>query len=463
MTICRWLLVSLSAACLFPGGLAHAATDWLEQFHTGLYSGRTAAALTAVEERLQIAPDDDQARFAGGAARFLGAVEHLGQALHRYGLNNVYNYGYGMGGLPFLRLPIPANADPEPVTYEALRQVLEDFATEVQAAEQALGTVDGAAVALPLNVGRVRLDLDGDGSGSEGEALWQTIQVITGIANLGDLEIAGLETDFDGSDVLWLRAYCHLLMAMADFPLGYDWSEAYALTFHGLFPGGNFTSLLAANDRAVLQRLKDLGPPPTPPAQRGIFDPESWTKYQEWLQTEEGKRYEEFERLTSSLWIASIADLVAFVHLAHWPVAEPDRLKGVLEHLTSMVALSRGSWTRILAESDSGREWIPNLQQKGVLPGLTVTQERIDGWFLLLDELDDILAGTKLIPHWRFQEGISLRRFLLEPQPFDPVLLIQGSAAEPFLEKGEKTGPQVWGQIMTVFGGDFLRYFLWIN
>ena len=38
---------------------------------------------------------------------------------------------------------------------------------------------------------------------------------------------------------------------------------------------------------------------------------------------------------------SSIADLIAFVHLLRWPVAEPDRSASSLAHLERMVELSR--------------------------------------------------------------------------------------------------------------------------
>ena len=133
---------------------------------------------------------------------------------------------------------------------------------------------------------------------------------------------------------------------------------------------------------------------------------------------------------------AAIADMIAFIHLLHWPVAEPERMRSVLAHLEAIPPLSRENWTRILAETDNGKEWLPNPRQTGFLPGVTVTQEQIDGWMLFLDEFEALLKGEKLLPHWRFDKGINLRRIFLEPTTFDVVLLIQGSAAIPYLEDG---------------------------
>ncbi len=142
---------------------------------------------------------------------------------------------------------------------------------------------------------------------------------------------------------------------------------------------------------------------------------------------------------------------------------ERERLPSVLQHLEAVIRLSRLSWKRILAETDSSNEWIPNPSQTGVLPGMAVTQDRVDGWQVVLGEFEHILKGTKLIPHWRFDEGISFRRMLLKPETFDIVLLAQGSAAAPYLEKGPVIDQARWDDITRVFGGDFLRYFIWFN
>ena len=73
------------------------------------------------------------------------------------------------------------------------------------------------------------------------------------------------------------------------------------------------------------------------------------------------------------------------------------------------------------------------------------------------------MKGSRLIPHWRFDKGINMRRFFLEPRTFDIVLLIQGYAALPYLEEGELTNEQTWDQISNLLGGDFFRYFIWFN
>ena len=94
---------------------------------------------------------------------------------------------------------------------------------------------------------------------------------------------------------------------------------------------------------------------------------------------------------------------------------------------------------------------------------MTVTQETVDGWMLFLGEFDALLTGRKLIPHWRLEKGINLRRVFAEPRTIDPVLWMQGSAALPYLEVGELTSSETWSRIMGLLQGNFLGYAIWFN
>ena len=416
-TACGLLIAALLLAA--PRGNAAAASQLVETFAAKLYAGEIAEGAKVARDRLAQVADDDEARFALGAAEFLSAVERLGQGLHRYGLHGEASVT-GMVGLPILRLPVPPNPTPEKLTYEAFRQLLETFVSDLGKAEATLAAVKATDIDLPLNIGLVRLDLDGDGAGSEQEALWRLFKEIVDLPWL-DAETANeLLVDFDASDVPWLTAYCHVLMAIADFPLAHDWRLAFDATFHGVFPDSGLPSA-ALND---------------------------------WTQNPDAGEAQ---------WLAGAADLVAFLHLMHWPVVAPERMHSVLAHVQAVPPLSRENWRRILAEADDANEWLPSPRQTGILPGMEVTQEQIDGWLLFLDEFEALLQGRKLLPHWRFDEGINLRRIFLEPTTFDLVLLIQGSGALPYLEDGEMTTRETWFRIFQIFGGDFFRYAVWFN
>jgi hypothetical protein len=223
---------------------------------------------------------------------------------------------------------------------------------------------------------------------------------------------------FDKGDVHWLRGYCHLLAAFCDTILAYDMKELFESTGHVFFPE--------------------------------IESPHAHLRWQ----TDERRD-----------WTFEIADAVAAIHLCRFEVREPHRLKSAHTHLIAVVDQSRLSWKAIQAEADDEFEWVPNARQTGVIPGVRVTQEMIDGWHEFLDEFAAILNGEKLLPHWRVMDGrgVNLKRVFAEPRTFDLVLWAQGSAATPYLEKGELTQPETWMRLNRVFRGEFIGFAIWFN
>jgi hypothetical protein len=160
-----------------------------------------------------------------------------------------------------------------------------------------------------------------------------------------------------------------------------------------------------------------------------------------------------------------IADFIAAIHEWHFDVVEPARTASALRHLEEVLRISRLSWKAIEAETDDDREWIPNPKQSGVIPGLAVSGEMIAGWHEFLDEADAILAGRRLVPHWRLAEGrgINLRRVFLEPKKMDLVRWLQGAAIVPYVERGECTDPETWRRIQRSFRGQFIGFAIWFN
>jgi hypothetical protein len=129
-----------------------------------------------------------------------------------------------------------------------------------------------------------------------------------------------------------------------------------------------------------------------------------------------------------------------------------------------MIACSRLCWQRVLAETDDDHEWLPSPKQTG--PGGTkVTQQQIDGWIKVLDELDAILAGKKLLPHWRVKNGtgINVAKLVASPPKLDLILFIQGSALVPYFEEGTVSDLTAWRTLMQPFGPGFVRFALWSN
>ena len=379
-----------------------------------LAAGRLADAAAALEEHLRDTPADDTARFMLGAVQFMQAAERLGQSLYRHGLNPAPE----VFSVPFFRLPVPYNPNPETLTYDQARAMIRQFTDDLAIAEATLAQVDDPAVQLPLAIGQIRLDLDGNGAAANAETLWQLYRQINGAPDLPPEQVAQFVIDFDGSDAPWLRGYCHLLMALGDFLLAHDWHEGFDHSFHTLFPRANLPFQALTDKSARSDYARDVD---------------------------------------------EIADFIAFIHLIHWPVPEPDRMATALRHLESVVDLSRENWRRILAETDNGREWLPNPRQTGAIPGLAVTQPRIDAWMLFLDEFGAMLKGEKLMPHWRLAQGVNLRRVFLEPRPFDLVLWIQGSGALPYAEPGPVSKAETWENILRLMEGDFFTYAAWFN
>ncbi len=451
----KQLFIAGTASCLIGCiGSARAADEWVAAYTDALSHAHIADARAAANAAAQASPGDGTARFAVGTADFLGAIETFGRTMYRYGLRPAYSSSF-TGGLPFISLPIAENPKPEPVNYQKLRDALAALSDGLDAAEAELAAVPAGPIALQLDLVQVHLDMDGNGNAVDDPSLLMLTALLGGGPAIAPIvrDTKSLPVDLDESDVLWLRAYCNLLGAMADFMLGYDWHEGYDNSFYRLFPSGEYPPSAAIEQmRADTKRLTELGGPMSlsifsSPARANPGDPQA-----------------ERQAIQQRLDWGGIADLLAFIHTARWPVADAARLKAVHAHLKAMVALSRAEWKSILAETDTdSNELLPNPRQHGVIPNMRIEQARVDGWMTLLDQLDGLLDGTILVPHWRFDRGVNLKRFLLEPTTFDPVMLFQGQAATPYLEDGPKADSAVWNRITSVFGGNFLQYFFWIN
>jgi hypothetical protein len=407
------LLVAAVSGASSPG--AATAASPVESF---LVEGKLADGEKALAETLRTHPSDAQARFGLGAIQFLRAVERMVQSFHRSGLRS----GVLGNVLPFARLPVPPNKQPEPIRYADLRAIMQTWTDDLARVEATLARIEDKDVKLPLHFGLIRLDLDGDGRAGPDETLWKLYIQLNAVArNQVTAETSkDFVISFDRGDVAWLRGYCHLLMAFGEAFLAYDGQGLFDHSA-GLFypkPVTPFPFLRRAAER----------------------DEDRWDDYY-------------------------LIDLIALIHMVRLPVAEPARMGTALAHLESMIALSRDSWKFILAETDDDHEWIPNTKQHSVMPGGAVTVEMVKGWMEFLEEARALLKGEKLIPAWRpgMEGGINLRRAFTEPRPFDLVLWVQGTAAAPYLEKGTLTKPETWRRFENIFRGEFIGFALWFN
>lgn len=411
-----------------------------------LLKGNLAEAERAMAARLKENTRDDEARFSLGGVQFLRAVERLLQSLYYYGLRSP-SEGPLRAELPLLRVPIPANPTPKPLSYLQAREILKAFLDDLAKAEATLAPIRDEQFNLPIRVLRIQLDVRGDGNAAQMQSLWQIYARLAGQPALSEADARDLVVCFDLGDAYWLRGYCHLLMALGEMVLAYDEQEFFERTAFLLFPN------VVPSSKALVSEPWEIG--------RGL----------------EG-----------------IVDLVAVAHLARFTVYEPERMGRALEHLQTTIAMSRASWQAILAETDDDCEWIPNPDQHGAIPGVEVTRPMVDAWGRFLNEAEALLAGKKLAPYWRRlpaakpaegpdagpgeesgikrpapgprpadQRGVNLNRLFTQPQPFDLILWVQGSGVAPYLDKGAVVDPQVWRQIGEAFGGDFLVFALWFN
>ncbi|MGL4489130.1 MAG: hypothetical protein ACRCU5_06770, partial [Rhizobiaceae bacterium] len=320
-----------SLAILMSGTAISSASPASDTLSTHLYAGTLkdgAAALAAL-------PDDAERRSAEGVLAFVAAVEKLGHGLHRHGLETTR--GSVLMQLPVLRMPVPSNPSPEPITYEKWRGILEALLADLNAADALLAEGAKGDAKLPLDLMKVRLDLDQDGKATDPESLGGIMAAITG-GQAQEGPAPKLEFAFDKADILWLRGYIHFLTAALQFGLAMDFEATFNATGHAWFPRGQLPFA-----RDLLQQTAPAG---------GFVD-------------------------------NSIGDGLAFIHMMNWRVAEPERLSDSRKRLAFMASLSRDSWAAARAESDDDREWLPNAKQKSAFAGLEVDDATIDSWLLV--------------------------------------------------------------------------------
>lgn len=384
-------------------------------------SAQSVAARDAALGELEAA-GDPLAAYVAGSVEFFVALERLGQGLHRHGFESPRSFM-----VPLMQLPIPANPNPEPLTYEQFRIILTDFRDGMSRSARTLGTVPaGADIGIEVDLARLGIDINADGNIAPDESALAIMAALAASSGAQPPEAAGqgLVFRFDRADGYWLQGYANFLMAQADFWLAHDFKLAFDQSFQMLFP------------RAKLPMQDTLVP----------------------LDDGMGSMF-------GSEW--RIADFVSFVHLINWPVVEPERSKAARAELMEMIRLSREDWKAIRAETDNDREWLPGPQQAGAnqLTGLDVTETEVEAWHATLQMAEDLLEGRKLLPHFRFADkGINMKRFFDEPQTFDLVLSITGPGVVPYLEKGPMLTSEEWWALQEQFNRTgFMTFALWAN
>lgn len=383
--------------------------------HKFLLEGDLEGGEKFLQARLKNTPTDDEARFGLGVVQFLQTFEHLGASLYKYGLRTERGF---IGVAPEIQKLAPQNKNPDKISYAAFRQIIQTWVDDLNRAQDTLAQVKDGKVKLPLQVGLIKIDLFGQK---------KPVNAAFVLGQNGGVPIKDVEQlhiAFDRGDACWLRGYCNLLAVPGEMMLATDFKELFEVSAHMVF------------ERIDSPHL--------------------------FLQEEE-RRLDNFR-------FENIIDAISFIHCLRFPMKEPARMKKALGHLETMVAQGKEMWKHYLAEEDDDNEWIPNPKQKGVLR-IEVSQKMVDEWLRVLDEADLVLQGKRLVPFWRGTNkkdiGINVNKIFTEPRDLDVVLWVQGTAATPYLQKGELTmlaNPQTLQNLNGIFGGlNFFGFALWFN
>lgn len=402
MTIRKTMLAGLALALLATGPAGAAQT--LDAY---LQQGQPEAAAQAFAK-----PHNDAERFSLAVAQVMVGVQEFSAGLDGLGLKPDSPLTF----LPFFRIAMPGAqrgpGDPLPVaTPAAVRHHFQSLRNSLRKANETLAKMKGDDFGVTVDLSRIHLDFDGNGRIEEHELLLGSLAEMMRAPSGGQ----ALIIRFDAADASWLRGYTHFLCGFLDILLAYDWRPVWDQCAHQLF----------------------LAPDPYPPLQQ-------------WVDSGDG-----FET-----WI----DLIAAVHVMHLEPVDDQAWPRARREFEAMFDDSRRCWAQVLAETDNRDEWLPSPDQTGP-GGATIRQEEIDAWLAVLDEMDAILRGEKLLPHARLRPGagINVDKLIESPPPLDLVLWVQGSALLPYLEQGEVSDSGRWDALTAPFGPGFLRFAIWSN
>lgn len=400
----------LVTASLFIASAPSAAQTPGERLRTDLEAGRAAQAVATLRP---LAASSPEARMALGFAQFTNSIEKLVQGLHRHGLKSPRN-----PFLPIVRVPVPLNAQPEPLDYAKLRALYQTLLDDLAATRATFAALPSNSAKIVLDLNAVKLSPGSAVTGPQNAMGLRDVITAMGGRTGASGAVEPWEVAFDHADTLWLTGYSHMLSALMEFVLAHDWQKTYDATAHLFFEGARAPKDFLAPD--PLDAVNAMG--------------------------------------------GGVADQIAFLHLMQWPAGDKARMSAARGHLKSMVATSRETWKAILAETDDDREWLPSpKQQNRAVPSLPITEDMVASWHKVLDDFDALLDGRVLLAHWRFKKGIDLKMFFEDPKPFDLVLTMTGHGMAPFLKDGPVLDGTAWGRWNGLFGNNFLGYAFFIN
>lgn len=370
------------------------------------------SGLAATQSRLlALTSPGDAERFATGGVTFLRAIEVTFQERYAMGLTD------RTGMLPLLRLPL--NDNPHPATFDpaAIVTLFAHAAENLTAAQMQLMTIPaGSDFTVEIALDDLWFDVDANGSRSPDEGLAD----ILGTAVLGgepDTAVPhALPTvQFDVADAAWLAAHAHLLTGVSDLIRAYDPTEP-------------ITRVMAAD-----VAMSKLGQFQADMIFGGQASPDSF-------------------------------DLIAMVLATLNQTPDAAMMAAAQVNFLSMIALNREFWTRVAAETDNDREWLPNDAQASAL-GVEVPKGTGAAWLAVLADLEAALTGQKLLPYWRVgpPAGINLDRMFRAPRPFDVAGWLQGWAALPYLEKGPLVDKRAIDAFDALMSGQAPLFALYLN
>jgi len=403
--------------------LTGAAEDRSELLNNYLEKGDLWGAEKEFGKLVAADPKDEQARFALAVVKTMRAVEARAQEFYKYGPDFFLRPMI----VPGSRLPVEETKEPEKISYAKLRRLVKSFVEDLDEALEVLDGMKGSEFRLNVRFGMARMDLDGDGEATDDETLWKVWsamnpQVVRSQGSREEFEQKAVEfvIGFDAADAHWLRAYLNLISGVCEAGLAHDSEELFNHTAQLFFPNVDTPYPYLQNADGGQQGIDDFG---------------------------------------------HIADIITFIHLYSFECEDPELMKKAHSRLLTAVGESRETWHKLLVETDNVNEWIPNPNQTAAIPGARVTEEMADSWLLLLDEVETLLKGEKLIPFWRGNDGrgVNLKKVFTDPTRFDLVKWIQGTGADPYLEQGTLTEPDFWNRIDRVFSGEFLGFAVWVN
>lgn len=366
--------------------------------------------LAAADSALTARQQTPETAFQLGGVRFLRAFEAMLQVRYE-------SYAGDVPFLPFMRTPLPGNPSAK-LDPAFLEKAMTRALAHLREADAALRpAVDGEfATELPLDA--VWLDIDRDGKRAE----WESLRALLGeMGAQADWESFDGKIRFDTADAEWLAAYVHLAAGMSELVLSLDPTPAIKTVYEGRL------------------KLEQAGATAMTDPVMGMVD-------------------------------TDFIDQAAAVLLVMDGKPDAARTRQALAHFAGMIAHNRKFWPEMMAETDNDHEWLPNPQQTSPF-GIAITPEVAQSWQAVLVDIEDLLEGRTLIPYWRAPPsadgitgvGVNLKKMLTDPGDMNIVLLLQGAAVAPYLEKGKLAQMAAWDQFTAMTRGDGLLMALILN